>query len=418
MGDVVIVDTSVFGALNRENSGPLIANDLQSFADRGDELIVAAFAYEEILLTRDPAFKQAQLQQILDFGMKIQEEHWDDRNDMAHDAHNLPPRQQGVQRKDLGIVADVRGYQRRNPGRTVKLFTVDRMVLNQNSIQRDYGIRFSEKSRGLTDLGKRVIYYHPKPVSTAAKPSTPTSPPAGALVPPRISRGDIKVAALNLSGSIVVKIARYFGQKWIDKINEQRMNDALKRVAEEMVKFRYARQTALVDTYASSGQAYVVAMIEIDTNTAGAFAVYVGTYIREMFVSSKRYDGEIDYKPGSFGAAVKSTHLGQQYNLFYVSSEEKLTQEAAMYRALMAQINAVNFMLQKTNLTHAQYIEAINAREDLYKLIDRSFGMTEFQPDPALWTDDGYRNVTTKVIPEQARVIYGGGERELRIMKQ
>ena len=110
MGDITMVDTSVFGALNREKSGPVIAKDLEDLASRGDEIIVAASTYQEIQNTPDPTLKSAQLQQIQDFKMKVQSPTTlADRIDNSH-AVDAALRQQerGVELKDLPIIADVR----------------------------------------------------------------------------------------------------------------------------------------------------------------------------------------------------------------------------------------------------------------------------------------------------------------------
>ena len=66
MADVTMIDTSVFGALNRAKSGPVVAKDLLQLRSRG-ELLVCSSAYQEIQRTPDPALKAAQLQQITDF---------------------------------------------------------------------------------------------------------------------------------------------------------------------------------------------------------------------------------------------------------------------------------------------------------------------------------------------------------------
>jgi hypothetical protein len=88
MGGVTMVDTSVFGALNRAKSGPVIAQELLELLNSGESLMVGASTYQEILNTPDPILKATQLRQINDFKMSIQQSSMADRaalyNDYAH----------------------------------------------------------------------------------------------------------------------------------------------------------------------------------------------------------------------------------------------------------------------------------------------------------------------------------------------
>jgi hypothetical protein len=159
MGDVVIVDTSVFGALNRQNSAPIIAKDLQDMLDRGDQLVVPSSTYQEIQNTPDQALKRAQLQQIADFKMTIQQKTTlGNRVDLYDEAAKLPLNAQGIQAKDLPIISDVRIYMRGAGGRKVTLYTVERMINNKVALQRNYQIEFSDRSKQLQNLGPRIAY--------------------------------------------------------------------------------------------------------------------------------------------------------------------------------------------------------------------------------------------------------------------
>jgi hypothetical protein len=55
-----MLDTSVFGALNRKNSCKIVANDLEELRAAGD-LVVTASTYQEIINTKDPVLKETQL---------------------------------------------------------------------------------------------------------------------------------------------------------------------------------------------------------------------------------------------------------------------------------------------------------------------------------------------------------------------
>jgi hypothetical protein len=161
--DVTMVDTSVFGALNRQNSGPLIVNDLQDLIARGDKIVVCASTYQEILNTPDPELRAAQLRQIRVFKMKVQPPTSMSDRLLLYDINaSLKEQARAVELKDLAVISDVRIYMTKSPGIKVKFFSVERMVKNWKTIKTNYNIEISDKSRVLTDLGPRVAYVAPK----------------------------------------------------------------------------------------------------------------------------------------------------------------------------------------------------------------------------------------------------------------
>jgi hypothetical protein len=189
MGDATMIDTSVFGALNRANSGPEVAKDLLELLNRGDNLVVCASTYQEILRTPDPVLRASQLQQISDFKMTIQQASMADRADLYVDYANATVdrageafklQQAGVELKDLPLVGDVRAYMKVAGNQKVKFFTLDRMVKNKGTITKNYGIEFSERSRYMTNLGDRVSY-DPEALGVAAPPK---NVPVADEVPP------------------------------------------------------------------------------------------------------------------------------------------------------------------------------------------------------------------------------------------
>ena len=215
-GDITMLDTSVFGALNRAKSAPAIAKDLLELLAQGETLLVSASTYREILNTPDAALKATQLRQILDFKMKIQGANMADRVGMYEDFANatvkdvpvtvdktgsvFKPQQAGIELKDLPLAGDVKAEMARPGGKKVRLFTVDRLVKNKVTITKNYKIEFSPRSRPMleADLGQRIPYNPealgikaasksaastPKPKSGPPK-APPTPPKAGPTTPP------------------------------------------------------------------------------------------------------------------------------------------------------------------------------------------------------------------------------------------
>ena len=196
MSDVIMIDTSVFGALNRANSGPVIARDLRELLNQGETLMVGASAYQEILNTPDATLRATQLRQISDFRMSIQQSSMAERaalyNDYAHvtvdkAGNTFRLQQAGVELKDLPIVADVRVQMARAGNQRVKFFTLDRMVRNREVITKNYGIEFSNRSRVMTNMGQRVPY-NPEALGVTAAAKNAAPPKSVAIaeeVPPR-----------------------------------------------------------------------------------------------------------------------------------------------------------------------------------------------------------------------------------------
>ena len=177
----VMVDTSVFGALNRANSGARVAKILKELQG-SNELVVPRAAYTEILKTPGDALRNAQLQQIQDFQMKIQP-------DVAHADYvevykqwsELGSRQAGVGYTDMKVIADVRAYAKLNPTENVEFFTVEKMVNNKAGIESTYGVKFSAKCSFEANVGEIVPY---DPVALGVRPPAPPAPAAPDLPPP------------------------------------------------------------------------------------------------------------------------------------------------------------------------------------------------------------------------------------------
>jgi hypothetical protein len=247
--DVTMVDTSVFGALNRQNSGPIIAKDLQDLTDRGDQIVVCASAYQEILNTPDQNLKVAQLKQISDFKMTIQSPtNLADRFDLYNEHANLgskpTPQKGGVELGDLPIVADVRTYMRTAGAKKVTLFTVERMVRNRLSIQRDYKIEFSDKSRVLGNLGKRVAYRSPGIVAKI----TPRLKVMGA----NLVIGAAGVGLALLKGYILQKLGEHIIKKDLEE-------EVPRQIVDELPKHR----GAIAEIQSRGKQAYANATVII-----------------------------------------------------------------------------------------------------------------------------------------------------------
>jgi hypothetical protein len=281
MGDVTMVDTSVFGALNRQNSGPVIAKDLEDLSSRGEELVVCASAYQEIQNTKDPSLKAAQLQQIQDFKMVVQSPTTlAERTDHHVVDANLNPKARGVELKDLPIVADVRIYMKTAGSKKVRLFTVERMASNSNSIKTNYKIEFSDKSRKLSNLGPRAIFRRPPPTSTPPGGGGPGAPGGPSPGMPRvglgwsgkigsgIKAGGMALGAIGLQfllGWLAQKIYQKYAQQEIDRQFEalrpkierdirSKIEDALYLAATDKEAFAIIRLSVWTATDITAGQ--------------------------------------------------------------------------------------------------------------------------------------------------------------------
>lgn len=184
---ITMVDTSVFGGLNRVNSAKEIANDLHELAASGETLMVGASAHREILKTPDATLRNAQLSQIKDFKMQIQTDATAAEHTIGEDFANrlvdekkgkINYKQLGLEIKDLAIGSDVKVQMARTPTQKVTLFTIERMVRNKITITRNFGIEFSERARVVINMGPYHAY---EPHNLGIK-SAPAAPPAQSKV--------------------------------------------------------------------------------------------------------------------------------------------------------------------------------------------------------------------------------------------
>lgn len=186
MSDIIMLDTSIFGALNRANSGPIIAKDLLELTAAGETLMIGNSSYQEILNTPDDALRNTQLRQIQDFKVQIQpattmgervgaisEDYINATVDKT--GTKFTPKSAGLEVKDLPVVSDVKVQAARMPNRRVKFFTVDRLVKNHVTISKAYKIEFSARARPLNNMGARVPY---DPKALGIKPTAPPAVPA------------------------------------------------------------------------------------------------------------------------------------------------------------------------------------------------------------------------------------------------
>jgi len=176
MGDVTMIDTSVFGALNRENSGPIIAKELEDMLANGEKLVVPWSVYREIENTPGAELRAAQLRQIVEYRMAAQRQTADTERLAFYDEFARIEQVKnpgnivfGLEAKDHPIIADVRIYMRNAGGEKVTFFTVDRMAKNKITIARDYKIEFSPTARPLSGLG-RIVPRPPRVLSTKVLP--------------------------------------------------------------------------------------------------------------------------------------------------------------------------------------------------------------------------------------------------------
>ncbi len=189
MSGVTMLDTSVFGALNRANTARQVAQDLLQLKASGEVLMIGNSAYQEILNTKNVTLRNTQIRQIYDFQVEIQPPSTmaertgaiaDDYINASVDktGANYTPKRSPLELKDVRLASDVKVEMARLPKRDVKFFTVERMANNQKSITNAYGIKFSERSRVLNNMGDQIPY---NPESLGVKPvkEMPRSPPRG-----------------------------------------------------------------------------------------------------------------------------------------------------------------------------------------------------------------------------------------------
>ncbi len=391
MNDVTMPDTSVFAALNREYSAPIIARDLEDLLAGGGQLVVPASVYQEIKNTPDVDLRAAQLRQITDFRMEVQlPVTIKDRTDLFAEFAQIgqaarparPPAAFNVEPKDFPIIADVRIYMKNAPARKVRFFTVERMINSKIAIERDYKIEFSLKSRKLANMGRRVPY-SPRVAAPGAQPkfSWKFAIAGGAAV------------LVAQAGAILLMSVGANAR------SRERLTAGLTSLRPEIDRYLAARTRMVLDELAPGGQAHVVAEIELEysagalqTPTPGQFIPGVPELVHvrldSIGIFPKKFEGES--KP-----LRQHTQFGgfqDTWRYYYLSSELQLPQKekVTQYRGVVETIKRLRTTLKAPTLSDAQRIDLRQDIIALEKWMDESFGVIDnFRPDPTLWTDDG-----------------------------
>jgi len=181
--------------------------------------------------------------------------------------------------------------------------------------------------------------------------------------------------------------------------SRERLTRGMTSLWPEIERYVAARKRMVLDELVSSGQAYVVAEIELEymamplqTPTPGQLIPGVPelVFVRldSIGIFPKKWEGES--KP----IRIKTRFGGMQntWEYYYHSSELPLPpkEKVAQYRGVVETIRWVRTTLQAMTLSGAQRIELRQDIIALEKWMDESFGVIEnFTPDPTLWTDDG-----------------------------
>jgi hypothetical protein len=114
MPDVTMLDTSIFGAPNRRNSAPIVAEELEQLVKNGEEVVVCASAFKQLENTPNPGTRAHQLQLIRDLDLKVQgPTSLSDRSELFTEDVQLRATARGVEVKDLPIIVPRSDFEER-----------------------------------------------------------------------------------------------------------------------------------------------------------------------------------------------------------------------------------------------------------------------------------------------------------------
>ena len=236
--------------------------------------------------------------------------------------------------------------------------------------------------------------------------SSPASPYPGIKTPPtKIDDDELAAQALGaMASSALELLARWIGQKLMDGTNKASLKKDLVTIDGEMSRYAKARKSALIDDFAKTGEAYVVAKIAIvfqaDGNSGLVF--HAGTQIEELFPSDKKYEGEADPKP-SIGGSVGGNLAGRSVRRFYISAGVPFSKaECDRYRETLSTLNWLKERRRNakssTKVSGAEYHEILTGISTVEDWISGEVRDHRIQADPE---PVGAEQPTTIAIPHE-----------------
>jgi hypothetical protein len=293
----------------------------------------------------------------------------------------------GLSLPDARMVAEVKASaQARGIGQPV-LLTLD-----------EGGTLLAMRRRGVNAVG-----FSARPIRTTPVTPTHAQPLPGIRVPPPKSRGlAIKIGGTLALVGLTALLTLIFGDP-VQKQNDRRLAEAFAKLATEMDKWVAGNVRMVIDEVVDSGNAYVVAELEISSvsgwapGTSGEaghwdapMLAYDSVRISSLYISSRSIE-----KTGNPRAHTQNlaTSKIETYDATVSSRIPALPEDQVNYYRMMTNlIKATHVMLRTSpGLSAANRHEIRQGIEIMEKEIDERFPFNKFKPsDPELWTQEGY----------------------------
>ena len=206
-------------------------------------------------------------------------------------------------------------------------------------------------------------------------------------------------------GGALITFGAYLLQEEQNKVNKKRIADGFKSLGAEIQRYVAARTRVVLDEAASKfpdGKVYVVAVVEVSSNhvnnpgwgqTAGLVPptpeAVDSVKLHNIYISSEKKEGGAG-ETHPFGFFVQETDRYQ-----YISAEVTPPKVLILdYNYLRSTVSTYKGLLKNLKRDAFDRFDIEQFVSRLEEQMEQLGTVDNFSPDPALWTDDGLRQIS------------------------
>ena len=228
----------------------------------------------------------------------------------------------------------------------------------------------------------------------------PTDPPDTPKLP--TIRINLILHAGGAALTAVSILVDYFAGKSIDRRNQRGMEEGMKALEPEIYKYLDARRRVVLDDFLSNSQMFLVVNLSVrymsqwiqedfpGGNAYWGYQMFADVKLNMLSFSPTKVEGETTRFPETENHFLYKFDT-YNYNISYECARDE--KQIGIYKALMKTITDQEYALAHAALSNRMRSELNQLINKTYETLDKLFSL-KFQPDPAFWTDEGYRTIT------------------------
>ena len=176
----------------------------------------------------------------------------------------------------------------------------------------------------------------------------------------------------------------------------------MKALEPEIYKYLDARRRVVLDDFLSNSQMFLVVNLSVrymsqwiqedfpGGNAYWGYQMFADVKLNMLSFSPTKVEGETTRFPETENHFLYKFDT-YNYNISYECARDE--KQIGIYKALMKTITDQEYALAHAALSNRMRSELNQLINKTYETLDKLFSL-KFQPDPAFWTDEGYRTIT------------------------